>query len=121
MTSANDLGERKKVRARLAEDKVATATIFRPPSLPSPKLRSLFFEERKSLWTRVFGSSRLSSRRIGSDSWQVVDAQFDTVIARLYSCMQSEARIMLEPAAELLRILAVYRRKRRVLGDRKNI
>lgn len=40
---------------------------------------------------------------------------------RLYSCMQSEARIMLEPAAELLRILAVYRRKRRVLGDRKNI
>lgn len=57
----------------------------------------------------------------GSDSWQVVDAQFDTVIARLYSCMQSEARIMLEPAAELLRILAVYRRKRRVLGDRKNI
>lgn len=117
MTSANDLRERKKVRARLAEDKVATATIFRPPSLPSPKLRSLFFEERKSLWTRVFGFSR----RIGSDSWQVVDAQFDTVIARLYSCMQSEARIMLEPAAELLRILAVYRRKRRVLGDRKNI
>lgn len=116
MTSANDLRERKKVRARLAEDKVATATIFRPPSLPSPKLRSLFSRRE-----RVFGFSRLSSRRIGSDSWQVVDAQFDTVIARLYSCMQSEARIMLEPAAELLRILAVYRRKRRVLGDRKNI
>lgn len=119
MTSANDLGERKKVRARLAEDKVATATIFRPPSLS--QITFTFFEERKSLWTRVFGFSRLSSRRIGSDSWQVVDAQFDTVIARLYSCMQSEARIMLEPAAELLRILAVYRRKRRVLGDRKNI
>lgn len=91
-------------------------------SFPSlSQITFTFFEERKSLWTRVFGFSRLSSRRIGSDSWQVVDAQFDTVIARLYSCMQSEARIMLEPAAELLRILAVYRRKRRVLGDRKNI
>lgn len=50
MTSANDLGERKKVRARLAEDKVAIATIFRPPSLPSPKLRSLFSRRE-----RVFG------------------------------------------------------------------
>lgn len=71
MTSANDLRERKKVRARLAEDKVATATIFRPPSLPSPKF-TFFRGEKESLdeslrflpedWIRLLAGSRRTVR-----------------------------------------------------------